>query len=119
MSAPVSTNDIVRHLSELGRQLGGNVDALESADRQATEARHAANLAYSKAFLSAEGSVEQRKHLAVVQTERLAYEAEVAEAVVRHLKRRTDEIRERIGIGRSYGAAIRSEMSLVSAGGTP
>ena len=38
--------------------------------------------------------------------------ADVAEAVVRHLRRRIDAVKTRIDVGRSYGAAVRAEISL-------
>jgi hypothetical protein len=39
-------------------------------------------------------------------------EADVSEAVVRHLRRQIDAIKTRIDVGRSYGAAVRAELAL-------
>lgn len=111
MSIP-TPNDIVHQLAQLARDLDANVSALEEAERTAVRTRHDADLASSRTFLAASGSVEQRKHESFIQCERLIAEAEVAEAVVRHLKRRSDAIKTRIDVGRSVGSAVRAEMAL-------
>jgi len=38
--------------------------------------------------------------------------ADVAEALVRHLRRRIDGIKVRVEVGRSVGAAVRTELNL-------
>lgn len=119
MPAPLTANDVVLQLAGLARDLDHTVQQLEEADAAAVLARHEADLGLSRAFLSAPGSVEHRKHLAAVACEHLEREARLAEAVVRHLRRRIDALKVRVEVGRSYGAAIRSEMSLASAGGAP
>lgn len=112
----LTPNDVVMQLAALARDLDANVSALEDADRQAVLVRHEADLAHSRAFLTAQGSVEQRKHEAFVSCERQLSEAAVAEAVVRHLRRRGDAIRVRIDVGRSVGSALRAELSLAGVG---
>lgn len=112
MTAPATPTEVALHLAGLARDLDTTVRQLEDADREAVEKRGAADLAYSRAFLAAEGSVESRKHRAVVETHQQRMAADVAEAVVRHLRRRVDAIKTRIDVGRSYSAAIRAELSL-------
>lgn len=116
MTAPATPNEVAIHLSRLGRDLATMVSQLEAADLDATEKRAAYDLAFSRAFIAATGAVDQRKHLAVVEVHRQRLEADVADAVVRHLKRRVDELKVRIEIGRSYGAAIRAELNLAQMG---
>ena len=60
--------------------------------------------------------MEQRKHLAVVAVHQLRLDADVADALVRHLRRRIDATKVRIEVGRSYGAAIRAELNLAQLG---
>lgn len=106
-------------LLKLGRDIDANCDALESAEREAVDIRHAADLAEAKAFLAVEsGSVEQRRREAFIKCERLLHDAEIAEAVVRHLKRRGQAISTRVDIGRSALSAIRAEISLTPYGQT-
>jgi len=95
------------------------VQALEMADRDATEKRAAHDLAFSRAFIGEVGSVEQRRHLAVIATHQQRLAADVADALVRHLRRRIDAVKVRIDVGRSYGAAIRAEIELGKTGVEP
>lgn len=109
--APANALAVVRQLAHLTTELHATVAAMGSADATATRARLLFDLAYSRAFLLAEGAMDVRKHVASVETHELREVAEVAEAVVRQLQRRIREIGMRIDVGRSYGAAVRSELS--------
>lgn len=119
MTAPANATEIALHLARLARDLDDTVRQLETADRDAVQKRAAFDLAYSRAFVGAEGAVDQRKHLAVIATERVRMDADVADALVRHLRRRIDAIKTRIDVGRSYSAAIRAELALGNAGIEP
>lgn len=116
MTAPATPNEVAKALAQLGRDLDQTVKALESADRDSTEKRAAFDLAFSRAFIGEQGSVDQRKHLAVIATHQQRLDADVADALVRHLRRRVDALKVRIDIGRSYGAALRAELNLAQAG---
>lgn len=112
MTAPANPTEVALQLAKLGRELDDTVRALESADRDAVEKRAAFDLAYSRAFLAATGAMDLRKHQAVEQTHQARLDADVADTVVRHLRRRIDAIKSRIDVGRSYGAALRAEIAL-------
>jgi hypothetical protein len=116
MTALATPNEVAAHLSKLARDLDAVTKALEVADLDAVRKREDATLALSRAFLSAEGSVEQRKHEAITRThaERLA--AETAEAVVRGMRRQIDSLRVRIDVGRSVGSALRAELASLGGG---
>jgi hypothetical protein len=111
----LTPNDVALQLAQLARDLDATVKALNEAERDAVEKRAAADLALSRAFLNATGAMDMRKHQSVVETHDKRLDADVAEAVVRHLRRRLDAIKVRIDVGRSLGAAIRAEIAL---GGT-
>ena len=119
MTEPLTANRVAMQLAALGRDLDGTVKALDSAEREAVNRREDYTLANARAFLRCEGSVDFRKNSALVETtvERLA--AETAEVVVRGIRRQLDAIKTRIDIGRSVGAAMRSEISLSQTGHTP
>ena len=119
MNVPANATEVAKALARLARELDETVGALQVADEDATRKRVAFDLAFSKAFIAAEGSVDRRKHLAVIETHAVRDEAEVADAAVRHLRRRLDALRVRIDVGRSYGAAIRAELALVGSDGAP
>lgn len=118
-AAPANATEVALQLARLARELDDTVRALESADRESVEKRAAFDLAFSRAFLSAEGSIDGRKHQATVATYDQRVSADVADTVVRHLRRRVDAIKTRIDVGRSYGAAVRAEIALGNAGGEP
>lgn len=117
MNGQLTANDVALQLAELSRQLNTLVKDIGQAEIAAVNAREDFTLAHSKAFLRAEGPMDVRKHLAIEAThsERLA--AETAEAVVRGLRRQIDSVRVRIDVGRSVGAAVRSEISLAGRDG--
>ena len=120
MSGQLTPNDVVVHLVRLAEELRKLVDhEIEVAERDAVNTREDYTLALSKAFLTAEGAMDMRKHRAVVAThvERIA--AEQADARVRGLKRQIDSVKVRIDVGRSMGTTLRSEISLTGRDGTP
>lgn len=119
MTQAITPNQVVQQLAGLARDLDTTVRQLEQADRDAAEKRAAFDLAFSRAYLSGEGSIDARKHQAVIATIDRRMDAEVAEALVRHLRRRIDATKTRIDVGRSYGAALRAEISLAGVGDTP
>jgi hypothetical protein len=112
-------NSVVANLVRLANDLDTTVAQLEQADRDATTRRMEFDFAFSKRFLAAEGSVDGRKHQATVATMHEREAAELAEAVVRHLRRRIDAIKTNIDTGRSLGAALRAEIGLAGAGYQP
>ncbi len=116
MTAPTTPTEVAQQLARLARELDQTVRALELADRDATEKRAAADLAFSRAFIGEAGSVDARKHAAVVATHDQRLAADVADAVVRHLRRQMDSLKIRVDVGRSFGAALRTELTLVNAG---
>ncbi len=109
----LTPNAVVTQLAELGRELDAAVRTLRSAELEAVQKRHTADLAESRAFVDAEGSMELRKHLARLGAAKVEDEALVAEAVVRYLRARIRAIDTRIEIGRSMGASLRSELKLL------
>ena len=117
MSGVLTSNDVALQLARLSRQLDELVQEIGRAEIAAVNAREDFTLAHSKAFLRAEGPMDVRKHVAIEAThlERLA--AETAEAVVRGLRRQIDTVRVRVDVGRSVGAALRSEISLAGRDG--
>lgn len=108
--------DITRTLGQLSKDLWHCIESLEAADMDATEKKHLADLAYSKAFLTAQGSVDQRKHTAFVETEEQRFAAEVADALVRNLVRRMKGLERRVEVGRSTSSWHKAELSLIAQG---
>ncbi len=81
MSAPATALDVVKALSVLSEQrLYQHVRSYAEAEQQAVTLRHAADVIEAKAYLRAEGSVEARKHQAVIDASDAEEQALVAEA---------------------------------------
>lgn len=108
----MNANEIAANLARLARTLEGCARALEDADLKAVYAREDYTLAYAKAFLSSQGAMDVRKQQALMDShgERLA--AETTDALVRGIRKQMDTIKVRIDVGRSVGAAVRTEMNL-------
>ena len=108
----LTPNGVVSVLLKLSQELAELSKDLEALEADAVNYREDYTLALSKAFLSAEGAMELRKHQATVDTHHERLAAETAEALVRGRKRQIDTLRVRIDVGRSAAAALRAEMSL-------
>lgn len=117
MSGPLTSSDIASHLASLSRQLDSLVREIGQAEVAAVNAREDHTLALSRAFLTATGPMDIRKHTSIVETHAPRLAAELAEATVRGLRRQIDSVRVRIDVGRSVGAATRAEMGLAGRDG--
>ena len=115
----VSLNDIALRLADLSRQLDKATGDAYQLDDKAVRARHAYEIEFSRAFLVAEGSMDVRKHKAVLETDQLKLDAEIADQVLRACRSRIATIRVQIDTGRSLSAAMRAEAALAGSGITP
>jgi hypothetical protein len=116
LRVPQNPNEVVLALMKLSRRLDEVTNALNEKDEEATRKRAAHTLANSEAFIRAEGSVDLRKHKAIVETNDLRFAAELAEMEVRGLTRAVKTLTTRIEVGRSTGAAVRSDISISGSG---
>jgi len=118
VSAPTLL-EVADRLGELSRELDKVTGEAEQLDRKAVNARHAYEIAYSKAFLGSTGPVDARKHHAVIDTDIEKLEAEIADQVLRACRARISTIKVQIETGRSLSAALRAEVALAGAGYAP
>lgn len=112
----LTASEVVLQLTELGRELDVTVRVLKDAELDVAAKRFAADQAESHAYISADGPMDLRRHLARIASARQEQEALVAEAVARHLRTRIRAIETRIDVGRSYGAAVRAELAALPYG---
>ena len=110
MSDVLTPQQVVHHLGDLTLQLDELVKRYKVAEHDAATNRHAADLAESKAFLVAEGTVDTRKHKARIASKEQELTALTCEAEVRGLRAQIRAMETRIDVGRSYGAAVRAEL---------
>jgi len=116
---PLTPNAVAAQLAELARQLDKLVVAIDEAEKTAVNAREDYTMTYAAAFLSAEGSMDIRRHLATERTHDTRLAAELAEQTVKGIRRQIDSVRIRIDVGRSLGAALRAEAGLAGSGYQP
>lgn len=115
----LTPNQVAAQLSELARELDAAVDRLDGAEKDAVNKREDYSQDYAKSYLAAEGSIEARKHIATTMTGESRVAAELAEQHVKALRRQIDSVKIRIEVGRSLGAALRSEAALAGSGWNP
>lgn len=111
MTAPASAAEVVKNLAALTGELQARVAMLRTAERDAAEKRHAADMAESRAFVNSDGSMDMRKHRARLEADGAESAAKIAEALVRVLRAEIRALETRIDVGRSYGATVRAELS--------
>ncbi len=108
----VTPLEAVKNLGNISRDIDVAADQLRDADRKSVDASEAFTMAYNKAFVAAEGSVEMRKSLATLATHTERYTAAVAEANVRDWRNRIRVMERRIDVGRSMVGVLRAESNL-------
>lgn len=113
MTTP-TPNEVVLRLSELSRLLGAATTEIAQLDEDAVKARGAYEVAYARAFLTCEGAMDVRKQQAVLDVASVKLTAEIAEQKVRACRERIRTLRDQLEIGRSIGAAIRTELAATS-----
>ena len=112
----LTPNAVALQLAQLTRELDTLVQQMDEKEKAAVNAREDYTMAYAKAYLSGEGSIEARKHNATVETHDERIRAELAEQLVKGLRRQVDTLRLRVDVGRSLGAALRAEIGLANSG---
>lgn len=102
---------VVMNLSAIGRELDRLSVALAQQDEVVVRAYSEHRKAYAEAFTTGAGSVKDREQAAVLACEPLKLEAELSEQVLRAMKERIKILRDRLEIGRSVNAAIRTQFT--------
>lgn len=107
---------VVEQLSACSRELDHLSVVVADLDYAAVVADAAHEVAHSRAFLSAEGPIEERKQKAVLECAELKLEKEVAAQKVRACNARIRALRDRLEVGRSLNAAVRSQFAAEAVG---
>ena len=101
--------EVLTRLAEVSRLLDRATDEIAVFDEMAVRAKQAFEVAYARAYLAAEGSIEARKALATVATDAVALDAELAGAKLRAARERIRTLGAQLDVGRTLSAALRSQ----------
>lgn len=102
-------NEVAQSLIKLADQLRLATHQVGELDAEARRAKSRFEVSYAKAFINAEGSMEIRKQLAVLETANAKLDAELAEAKLRAEQENLRYLRSSIEVGRTLSATVRSE----------
>lgn len=119
MTAPPSPNDIARWLGELTRQLDAKVREYANLSDEAAAARRDAEVAFARAFLQAEGAMDARRQVAMLQAADKRFGADIAERKVASCKEAIRALHLKIDVGRTASANVRAELATLGSVGTP
>jgi len=109
-----SPSQVALTLMSVSRELDDLTKELKTLDEDFVEKKIAFEAAFARAFLTGSGSVDARKQSAVLETSDMKFQMELAESRVRSTKAALATLRDRIEVGRSLGAAVRSELVATS-----
>jgi hypothetical protein len=111
-----TTHQVIFRLSELSRMLDAATSEVAELDEIGVLAKAAYEVAFARAFIGADGSVDFRKQRSVLDTADQKLMMELAEQKVRACRERIRTIRDQIDVGRSLNSAVRSEWAASGAG---
>lgn len=114
----MNPQDIVKRLSALSRMLDAATAEIAQLDEDAVRAKARHQVAYARAFLNAEGSVDVRKQEAILAVKGDYLDMEIADQKVRACRERIRTLRDQLDVGRSLNAASRAEWAASGLGQT-
>ena len=108
--------DVIKRLGEVSRMLDAATEELAVLDETAVRSKQTFEVDYAREFLSAEGPVDVRKHMATIHTavQRLTYELDVAKH--RACKERINTLRNQLSTGQTVSAALRHQFAAEATG---
>ena len=115
MTTPTA-NDVVLLLARLGRELDAKQGEISRLDEEAVRLRSRYEITLSRAFLTAEGPMDVRKHQSIIDAAAYKLDAEIADQKLRAARESIRVLRDRLDIGRSLNSAIKSEWQAQGAG---
>lgn len=117
MTAPLTNAaEVSARLYELSQVQTAVSQELARADQAAVTSRLTYDEAYSRAFITGEGSMDLRRQMALLKAHDKRVAAETADLMVRNLRRRLASLQMEFESCRSIGAAIRAEATAFGGG---
>jgi hypothetical protein len=106
----------LERLAELSRMLDAATTEIAVLDEEAVRAKSAYEVAYSRAFLDNQGSMDLRKQIAIYETQIESLTYEIAAQKVRACKERIRTLAIQIEVGRSLAAAHKTQYNAEATG---
>jgi hypothetical protein len=112
----LTPTQLVQRLIDLERRLDALVAEYRDLSEAAAEAKREYEVAYSKAYMSAEGPVEERKQRTIADTSDLRFLADLGERKVAACREAIRAQHAHIEVARTLSATTRDEMRLAGSG---
>ncbi|MGA4989962.1 hypothetical protein [Nonomuraea bangladeshensis] len=106
----LTPNQIAQGLVDLCRDLDALVKEYKHLGAKSAEAKRAAEVAYARAFMQAEGPVEERRQTALQAAPEQRFQSDLAERELAGCKEALRAIHARIEVGRTLSATTRDEL---------
>lgn len=106
----------LERLAELSRMLDAATTEIAVLDEEAIRAKSAYEVAYARAFLDNQGSMDLRKQIAIYETQAENLTYEIAQAKVRACKERIRTLAIQIEVGRSLASAHKTQFQAEGVG---
>lgn len=105
----LTPQDVIQTLSKISKDIDESTETIAVLDEEAVKARVAHKVAYARAFLSGEGSMDLRRYTADLGTADTLLMSELADQKHRGAVSAIRALRDRLEVGRSLGPLIRLE----------
>jgi len=105
---------VLDQLQNISRDLDAAIRELETLELAAAEAESIYRVEKAKAFMSAEGPVQQREHLAIIATAVHLIERDKTAAMARVQLQRVKSLHARIDVGRTLASAEKALAGVVT-----
>lgn len=102
-------NDVHQNLAQLSRELVELLGEYQRSNIARAKAEQTYKVAYASAYLSAEGSIEERKQRATLTTADQARDAAIAEVTFDNIRAALRVLGQRLDAGRTIASTIRAE----------
>jgi hypothetical protein len=116
VAADLTPNGIAANLIQLSYELDDLVKEYRGLGEGAADAKREAEVAYAKAYMSAAGTVEERRQAAIEAAVDARFIADLAERKVSGCREAIRAVHARIEVGRTLSATTRDEMRLAGSG---
>ena len=114
--APLNPVDIEQNIRTLSSRIAKGVGVVDEAYRAFLDSDRLFEAAYARAYLSADGPVEDRKQAARVKTMGEREARDVAEAAFKYADRRAKALELELRALQSIGASVRSMYAVAGRG---